>query len=136
MSTEQQDQLAEIKAMAEGMRRRNRLVAEGDPRKVLGDHLDWLIAEVEQLRAERTDDADGGMARSAMNLALADARKNCREHYAIATVTLRSGVQIDGRIEGMEPAFPIEETVHMKTDHGGWATLLSSEVVAVQVRRP
>lgn len=47
---EQQDPLAEIKAMAEGIRRQNRLVADGDPRRVLGEYLDWLIGEVEALR--------------------------------------------------------------------------------------
>ena len=45
-----QDRLAETKVMVEEIRRRNRLVADGDPRLVLLGHLDWLIAEIERLR--------------------------------------------------------------------------------------
>jgi len=45
------DRLAEAAALAEEIRERNRLVPDDDPRKVLLGHLDWLVGEVERLRA-------------------------------------------------------------------------------------
>lgn len=68
---------------------------------------------------------------SAINLALHDAATNCIRDGATATLTLRSGVQIIGKLEKSN----LRDTAHLKTDRDGWATVLAEEIVAVEVNR-
>ncbi|HEX7926474.1 MAG TPA: hypothetical protein VF678_02715 [bacterium] len=64
-------------------------------------------------------------------IAISDAARNCRDYGAVATVTLRSGVQLVGRLEA-GPAH-LDTTAHLKQNDGGWSTFLLEEVAAVSV---
>lgn len=68
-----------------------------------------------------------------INLALADAAVNCSKEGATAVITLRSGVQLVGKLERQNTADL--GTRHMRTDSGGWITFATDEVVAVEARR-
>lgn len=65
-----------------------------------------------------------------IELALADAAKNCEEQRATAMVTLRSGRQLIGHLKRQSGADV--GTRHIRTDAGGWATFLVEEVAAVE----
>lgn len=67
-----------------------------------------------------------------MRLSLNDAATNCQRDGAVATVTLRSGVQFEGKLE--KPSSAYENTAHMKFDDGGWTTIDHDEIAAVGVR--
>jgi hypothetical protein len=62
-------------------------------------------------------------------LALTDAAKNCAANsLARVTLTLSSGIQIKGSLEGgLLPTL-----AHLKNDEGGWATVEPGEIVAVE----
>jgi hypothetical protein len=68
-----------------------------------------------------------------IELALADAAKNCNEQGASATLTLRSGVQIVGKLERESGADLGTRHVHHR--HGGWTTVRVEEVAAVESHR-
>lgn len=68
-----------------------------------------------------------------IELALADAAKNCEERRATAVVVLRSGVKLVGHLKQVSAAD--QGTRHMRTDTGGWATFLVEEVAAVEATR-
>lgn len=63
-----------------------------------------------------------------IQIALLDARNNCRDHGAKVVVTLKSGVQLKGRLERVD-----DGTGHIRYDLG-WMTFLVSEVAAVESR--
>lgn len=65
---------------------------------------------------------------TSLSLALADAAANCTRENATATITLKSGVQVSGKLQRPRPA----GEVHLKKDDGGWATILEDEVAAVE----
>ncbi|MDQ1584470.1 MAG: hypothetical protein QOF36_2524 [Microbacteriaceae bacterium] len=67
-----------------------------------------------------------------IELALADAARNCKRESAKATVTLRSGVQITGSLEAQSGADLGTRLLH--TD-GGWVTVRVDEVAAVESHR-
>lgn len=71
---------------------------------------------------------------SVINLALNDAATNCRRDSAVATITLKSGVQLSGELEKPSEAF--STTAHIKFKDGGWATIDREEIVAVEVHPP
>lgn len=66
---------------------------------------------------------------STIRLSLHDAASNCIEHNAIAVLTLRSGVQLRGKLERPSPNF--DTTVHLET-RGGWITALMEEIAAIE----
>lgn len=68
-----------------------------------------------------------------IDLALADAARNCAEEGAEAVVTLRGSVQLVGRLERQLGADL--GTRHMRTKLGGWITFRVNEVAAVESRR-
>lgn len=62
-------------------------------------------------------------------LAIADARRNCERRGAVVILTLRSGVQFQGRFgSDIGPA-----DVHIQKPDGGWVTVLTDEIAAVEV---
>lgn len=65
-----------------------------------------------------------------LQLALADAANNCARDGGTATITLRSGVRIVGRLQ--PKAAPDWAHLHTKT---GWVTVLVEEIAAVEVSR-
>jgi hypothetical protein len=66
-----------------------------------------------------------------LNIALFDAATNCARDGATAIVTLRSGVQLEGKLER---PYPNPTTGHLKTKDGGWITFCVEEVAAVEAR--
>lgn len=66
--------------------------------------------------------------KSVLRLAIVDAAKNCAEKGAIATISLRSGLQFGGVLE--RPPSPGFDTIHMQVDQG-WITIDVDEIVAV-----
>jgi cytoskeletal protein CcmA (bactofilin family) len=69
-----------------------------------------------------------------LRLSLYDAATNCARDGATAVITLKSGVQFEGALE--KQTTPDAETVHVKPRAGdGWATILVSEIAAVEARR-
>jgi hypothetical protein len=64
-----------------------------------------------------------------IGLALADAANNCTRQGATATLTLRSGVQIAGRLERSVADLG---TAHIKKPDGGWAAVREDEIAAVE----
>lgn len=66
-----------------------------------------------------------------IELALADAARNCALRGATTAVTLRNGVRLVGKLE-RENA--ITDTRMMRTPDGGWLTFLTEEVVVVESR--
>jgi hypothetical protein len=69
-----------------------------------------------------------------LNLALHDAARNCERDQALATLTLKSGAAISGKLE--RPAvgeFAGKSTVQVRKPDGGWATVLVAEIAAVEV---
>lgn len=68
---------------------------------------------------------------SMINLSLHDAATNCSRDGATAILTLRSGVQLSGKLE-RPSADPL--SAHIKTATG-WITVLVEEIVAVEARR-
>jgi hypothetical protein len=68
-----------------------------------------------------------------IELALADAANNCERDGANATITLRGGVEITGKLEQRGGGGDLG-TVHIR--HGdGWSTVLVSEIAAVSSHR-
>jgi hypothetical protein len=67
-----------------------------------------------------------------IELALADAATNCAKQGATAVITLRSGVQIEGKLKRNTGADL--GTRHLETATGGWATFRVEEIAAVQAR--
>lgn len=65
-------------------------------------------------------------------LALADAANNCTREGATAVVTLKSGVQLVGKLQRETGADLGTRHIHIDE---GWATFLSEEVAAVESRR-
>ncbi len=67
-----------------------------------------------------------------MALALHGAANNCARDGATATLTLKSGVQVTGKLSKPpgEGVFSNEEIAHVTTDHG-WATVVIAEIAAV-----
>jgi 1,6-anhydro-N-acetylmuramate kinase len=66
-----------------------------------------------------------------IQLALVDAANNCKQEDAKATLTLRSGVQITGRLKrDMVP-----DTAQILLAGGGWETVLIEEIAAVRSHR-
>lgn len=72
-------------------------------------------------------------AASMLRISVIDAANNCVRENAVATVTLRSGVQFTGELE--KPTQAESTTVHMKTGREGWSTIDFEEIVAVGVER-
>ena len=72
------------------------------------------------------------MSCASMGIALADAATNCTRDGATAILTLRSGVQITGKLEKVGGADL--GTRHLKTETG-WATIATDEIVGVEVFR-
>lgn len=72
------------------------------------------------------------MAESNLGISLHDAANNCSRDGAVATLTLRSGIQFTGKLEKPGVNSP---TVHMETDGQGWTTIERDELAAVGVRR-
>ena len=64
-----------------------------------------------------------------LQIAIADAARNCARDGATATLTLRSGATFSGKFLACGSS-----TVHIQTTTG-WATLLLDELAAVEVRR-
>lgn len=77
---------------------------------------------------------DGGMGRAWLVLSLVDARNNCRDYGATVELYLRGGQTIVGKLDSEMNQHP-EDTVHLKMRLGGWATILTSEIIAVEVRK-
>lgn len=72
----------------------------------------------------------GGINMS-IRLALADAAKNCEECGAMAVVMLKtSGIQYEGKLKRER----VLESQHMELDHGGWVTIDTEEVAAVEAK--
>lgn len=69
-----------------------------------------------------------------INLALADAANNCVREGALTTLTLRSGVEIVGKLQRVGPSDL--GTVHIRHGNGGWTTVIVSEIGAVTSHRP
>jgi len=68
---------------------------------------------------------------AAICLALIDAANNCYNTYeARCVLTLRSGKQFTGKLEKKPSGFMT--SAHMKNDAGGWVTVDSLEIVAVE----
>lgn len=66
-----------------------------------------------------------------IQLALADAAKNCSERGATAVITLKgSGIQYEGKLQRET----IAAGAHMELDHGGWVTIDPDEVAAVEAK--
>lgn len=63
-----------------------------------------------------------------IRLALHDAANNCTRLNATCEVTLRSGVQVSGKLRG-NPAKMDTWVLHQ--EGGGWTTVLEEEVAAV-----
>lgn len=66
-----------------------------------------------------------------LTLALADAANNCMQQGATATITLKSGVQLVGKLntqKGVDMG-----SRHIETESGGWITFLVSEAASVGV---
>lgn len=64
-----------------------------------------------------------------IDLALADAARNCEDKGAQARLTLKgSGVQYEGKLKRDR----IIETVIVHLDHGGWVTVARDEIAAVE----
>jgi len=69
---------------------------------------------------------------AAICLALSDAANNCFNNYdARCVLTLRNGTQFTGKLEKDPSGFMTN--AHMKNDAGGWITVDSLEIVAVEV---
>lgn len=67
-----------------------------------------------------------------LNLALRDAAKNCAHDGATAVLTLRSGVEVRGRLDPPTGAgLPETVMVHTMT---GWATVIVAEIAVVESR--
>jgi hypothetical protein len=66
-----------------------------------------------------------------LNLALADAANNCDREGATAIITLKSGVQYEGKLdrEKLDTG-----TAHMTLTHGGWVTIDKDEIAAVEAK--
>lgn len=69
-----------------------------------------------------------------LRLSIHDAATNCTRDGARAEITLKSGVQFDGKLE--KPSHSGFDTVHMKTRDSGWATIQFDEVAAVRTYKP
>lgn len=69
---------------------------------------------------------------SMMGISLIDAANNCSRDGAQATLTLRSGKEITGRLEKPQSG---ADTAHVKLVDGGWATALIEEIAAIESRR-
>lgn len=65
-----------------------------------------------------------------LSIALRDAATNCERDSAVATITLRSGVQLSGELEYPNAGDP--GSVHLIFEDRGWATVLAEEVAAVE----
>lgn len=66
-------------------------------------------------------------------LALVDAAKNSQGAGALATLTLRSGATVVGKLD--QPSIG-SQTAHVRRHDGGWATVLIAEIAAVSVSPP
>jgi hypothetical protein len=67
-----------------------------------------------------------------IDLALADAANNCERRGAVATITLKSGIEVVGRIERTNANLTMG-TVVVHTLTGGWTTVVKDEIAAVGV---
>jgi hypothetical protein len=65
---------------------------------------------------------------SALAIALLNAATNCERNGATAVLVLRSGREIEGKLERWQSG---ATTAHVKGKHGGWSTALIEEVAAV-----
>lgn len=70
---------------------------------------------------------------SMMNISLIDAATNCQRDGAIAIVTIRGSAQFTGKLDKPDSADP--KSAHIKNLNGGWATILTDEIVAIETRR-
>lgn len=68
-----------------------------------------------------------------IELALADAANNCNREGALATITLRSGREVTGRLEQKSGADLGTRIVHKRS--GGWTTVRVEEIAAVESHR-
>lgn len=71
--------------------------------------------------------------RPGLGIALIDAATNCSRDGATATVTLKSGVRISGKLQRPTMADPPD--AHIQKDDGGWATIDTNEIAAVETQR-
>lgn len=71
---------------------------------------------------------------SYLSIAIHDAARNCSRDGATAVLTLRSGHQIVGTLQTPGPVDGAV-TVHIRTENGGWATVLTEEIAAVESKR-
>lgn len=67
-----------------------------------------------------------------IDLAIADAARNCRDSGVVAVVTLKSGVQYEGDLIGRRNTDL--DSSNMRLPGGGWVTFLHDEVAAVESR--
>lgn len=66
---------------------------------------------------------------SPLTIALADAANNCMREGATATITLKSGVQLVGKLNTQKGVDMGSRNI--ETEGGGWVTFLVSETAAV-----
>lgn len=66
-----------------------------------------------------------------IGLALADAANNCNREGATAIVTLKSGVQHEGKLDREKLN---TGTVHMTLTHGGWVSIDKDEIASVEAK--
>lgn len=68
-----------------------------------------------------------------IQLALADAARNCVRENAKVVLTLRSGVQIKGKLQ--QSRVSDLGTHYVDTPSGGWVAVLDEEIAAVESTR-
>lgn len=71
------------------------------------------------------------MSDTPLRLALLDAATNCQRVGATATLTLKSGVQLTGKLQRSRAG---DLLAHIRRQDGGWASALVEEIAAVEVR--
>lgn len=67
-----------------------------------------------------------------IRIALVDAANNCVREGATATITLRSGVQVTGKLQRNEANM---DSYVVRLPGGGWVVILIEEVAAVESTR-
>lgn len=68
---------------------------------------------------------------SVIRISVHDAATNCMRDGAVATLTLKSGVQFEGKLK--KPSSAFEKTAHIEIGEG-WTTVDMAELAAVGVQ--